>query len=89
MSETTNGGTALDEALGLILEWSTELLEEPTASEDNFLDLGGHSALALELNDRIKERFHVEADMQILFERSLGEVAASVVRTADASVKIG
>ncbi|MFD3546461.1 phosphopantetheine-binding protein [Streptomyces sp. NPDC058655] len=89
MSETTRSETALDEASRLILEWSAELLEEPATAEDNFLDLGGHSALALELNDRIKERFHVEADMQLLFERSLGDVAASVVRAAEASAKIG
>ncbi|MEU3355865.1 phosphopantetheine-binding protein [Streptomyces sp. NPDC037389] len=82
MSELTQNKPALDEVQRLILEWSTELLEEPTTAEDNFLDLGGHSALALELSNQIKERFAAEIDIQVLFERTLGEVAAEVARLA-------
>lgn len=89
MSEMTEAKPVLDETQGLILTWATELLEEPATAEDNFLDLGGHSALALELSDRIKERFGAEVDIQVLFEQSLGEVASEVARITGTTVQSG
>ncbi|GHF31668.1 hypothetical protein GCM10010218_10670 [Streptomyces mashuensis] len=79
MTETTHTVVEPAEAERLIVGWAAEILEEPeTTAGDNFLDLGGHSMLALELNQRVLEKFGVEFDMQVLFERSLGEVAAHV-----------
>lgn len=62
-----------------IFEWAAAILEVPqVAPADNFLDLGGHSMLALELNTRVQEAYGVELDMQTLFEGSLREVAEQV-----------
>ncbi|MFJ2818331.1 phosphopantetheine-binding protein [Streptomyces sp. NPDC091279] len=73
----------------LVLTWSTELLEAQASGDDNFLDLGGHSALALDLISRIKEHFNVDLDLQLLFEHSFSEVAADVVRRAEIPVPRG
>ncbi|GAA2995910.1 hypothetical protein GCM10020229_05490 [Kitasatospora albolonga] len=89
MTELTHGGEQLAEAQALILAWAEELLEEPVTTEDNFLDLGGHSALALELGNRINERFGVELDIEVLFEDSLGKVAASVLHPTNTPVQSG
>jgi non-heme Fe2+,alpha-ketoglutarate-dependent halogenase len=62
-----------------IVAWAADLLEEPQAGPgDNFLDLGGHSGLALELNTLIQERYGAEVDMQTLFEGTLSQVAEKV-----------
>jgi acyl carrier protein len=80
LSENRN----VDEAQQLTLEWVAELLEEPDARlEDNFLDLGGHSMLALQLSQRAKERYGVEFDMKVLFEKSVAEAAAELVARAN------
>ncbi|MFI5981486.1 phosphopantetheine-binding protein [Streptomyces sp. NPDC098789] len=58
------------------LAWVAELLEEPDVTlEDTFLELGGHSALALQLGRYAHERFGIEYDLLVLFERPLGEAA--------------
>ncbi|MGW3038448.1 acyl carrier protein [Kitasatospora sp. NPDC001159] len=89
MNEIVYIDPKLAEAQELVLSWAAEILEEPVTAEDNFLDLGGHSALALELGNRIKERFGVELDIEVLFERSVGEVVADVVRLANTTVQSG
>ncbi|MET8630379.1 phosphopantetheine-binding protein [Kitasatospora sp. NPDC004669] len=89
MTETAYIDPEVTEAQELVLRWAAEILEEPVTAEDNFLDLGGHSVLALELGNRIKEHFGVELDIEVLFERSVGEVAAGVVRLADTTVQSG
>jgi len=67
----------------LAVTWVGEVLEESDLSaRDNFLDLGGHSVLALELSERVREELGVELDMQILFERSIGEAIADAVTRA-------
>ncbi|MFB7216141.1 acyl carrier protein [Streptomyces sp. NPDC056255] len=60
-----------------VVEWAAEILEEPATPQDNFLDLGGHSMLAIELNQRVKGTFGFELDLQMLFEKSIGEAVAS------------
>ncbi|MEX2972758.1 phosphopantetheine-binding protein [Streptomyces sp. C184] len=83
--DTAEAGSA-EEAQRLTLEWVTELLEEPQArAEDNFLDLGGHSMLALQLSQRAKERFGVEYDIKILFEGSIAEAGTDVAARASRS----
>ncbi|WP_055549474.1 phosphopantetheine-binding protein [Streptomyces sp. NBRC 110028] len=67
----------------LAVAWVGEVLEESDLSaQDNFLDLGGHSVLALELSERAKKNLGVDLDMQILFERSIGEALADAVARA-------
>jgi aryl carrier-like protein len=68
----------------LTVEWAAMVLEDPdVAPEDNFLDLGGHSILALRLCRRAKERFGAEYDLMILFETDLATAAADLTaRTA-------
>jgi acyl carrier protein len=60
----------------LLLQWVGELLGDPQVRlEDNFLDLGGHSMLAVELSRRAQERLGAPCDMRVLFESSLSQVA--------------
>jgi hypothetical protein len=61
------------------VSWVADILEEPQAREaDNFLDLGGHSMLALQLSRRAEENFGVGYDMRVLFEESLAATAADL-----------
>ncbi len=62
----------------MVVDWAAEILEEPATAQDNFLDLGGHSMLAIELNERVSGALGVELDLQILFEETIGEAAAKV-----------
>ncbi|MEU1805963.1 acyl carrier protein [Streptomyces sp. NPDC019937] len=78
LSEAPKRGSA-EEVQQLTLEWVAELLEEPQARpEDNFLDLGGHSMLALQLSQRAKKHFGAEYDIKVLFEGSVAEAAADL-----------
>ncbi|RSS80759.1 phosphopantetheine-binding protein [Streptomyces sp. WAC06614] len=74
---STTPATALaDEVRAATLRWVAELLEEPEVElEDGFLELGGHSALALQLGEYAKERFGDEYDLMVLFEKTLAESA--------------
>ena len=79
--QITDAQTAHPDALAVT--WVGEVLEESDLSaQDNFLDLGGHSVLALELSERVKKDLGVDLDMQILFERSIGEAIADAVTRA-------
>jgi acyl carrier protein len=80
MAEVTDAGTRTEEAERLVVSWVAEMIGEDVSAEDNFLDLGGHSMLALELSQKAQEQFGAEFDMQILFERSLAEATADVLR---------
>lgn len=67
-----------------VVKWVAEVLEDPNVrAEDNFLDLGGHSMLALELNKNASDEFGTEFDMRILFEGTLREAAADLVSAKD------
>jgi len=69
----------VEEVQRLTLEWVAETLEEPEVRpEDNFLDLGGHSMLALQLSERAKEKFGAEYDIRVLFEGSLADAGADL-----------
>ncbi|MBW5481398.1 phosphopantetheine-binding protein [Streptomyces bambusae] len=68
--------TLAEEVRTATLAWVAELLEEPEVElEDSFLELGGHSALALQLGEYAKERFGDEYDLMVLFEQPLGRAA--------------
>jgi len=74
-----------DEIVRETVVFAAELLDEPELSaKDNFLDLGGHSMLALELSEWAKERYGASISMELIFERSIGEAAADMVRRVDA-----
>ena len=56
----------------LTLQWVSELLDEPDVKpEDNFIDLGGHSILAVRLSREAKEHFGADFDLMVLFEKDL------------------
>ena len=63
----------------LTIEWVSEILDEPDVSpQDNFVDLGGHSVLALRLSRHAKERFGAGYDVMVLFEKDLASAAAEL-----------
>lgn len=70
-----------------IVDWTGELLGEPVDAGDNFLDLGGHSVLALTLIDKIRATLGAEVGTQLLFEVSLAEVAVEVARQQRKTVR--
>lgn len=75
--------TVVDEAAieTAVVEWVHELLEDPgVLPSENFLVAGGHSMLAVELNQRAVERFGVELDLQLLFEETLEDVSTDLAR---------
>ncbi|HKD02414.1 MAG TPA: phosphopantetheine-binding protein, partial [Terriglobales bacterium] len=55
-----------EEAMAAI--WSEVLRRERISTHDNFFDLGGHSLMATQVVSRIREKFHVQLAMRILFE---------------------
>ena len=65
-----------DRSLGAeFLALVREILGEPSLElRDNFLDVGGHSLLAIELSDRVDERFGKELSMRRLYEERLQDV---------------
>ncbi|MFF4139611.1 acyl carrier protein [Streptomyces mirabilis] len=73
----------------MVVEWAAEILEEPASAQDNFLDLGGHSMLAADLNQRVLDTFGAELDLQLLFEKSIGEAADSIVSHLNSTTQNG
>ncbi|WP_405947609.1 phosphopantetheine-binding protein [Streptomyces prunicolor] len=73
----------------MVVEWAAQILEEPASAQDNFLDLGGHSMLAAELNQRVFDTFGAELDLQLLFEKSIGEAAGSIVSHLNSTTQNG
>jgi natural product biosynthesis luciferase-like monooxygenase protein/amino acid adenylation domain-containing protein len=49
-------------------EWSQLLGRENIGVADDFFELGGHSLLAAQLIARLRERFHVEVPIRVVFE---------------------
>jgi len=49
--------------------WAEVLHRDQISIEDNFFDLGGHSLLATQVISRIREQFHIELAMKVLFEQ--------------------
>jgi amino acid adenylation domain-containing protein len=61
--------------------WMTLLGRDRLGVRDNFFDAGGHSLLATQLVSRIREVFHVELPLRVVFEApTLGELAVAVER---------
>jgi amino acid adenylation domain-containing protein len=49
--------------------WAEVLRRDRVSTEDNFFELGGHSLMATQIVSRIREKFHIELAMRILFEK--------------------
>ena len=49
--------------------WAEVLRRERISADDNFFDLGGHSLMATQIVSRVREQFHVELGIRILFEK--------------------
>jgi aryl carrier-like protein len=57
-----------------VLDWLRAKLEDDDiAGDDNFLAVGGHSMLAIELNAWLTERHRADIDLAVLFRESLNE----------------
>jgi acyl carrier protein len=62
-----------------LCEQAASLLAEPDiAVSDNFLDVGGHSLMALDLSKEMEQRFGVPLDIRVLFEESFETVAQDI-----------
>jgi amino acid adenylation domain-containing protein len=69
--------TATEELLAGI--WSEVLGVKEVSIHDNFFDLGGHSLLATVLISRIRNAFHIELPLHVLFEApTLTELAGQI-----------
>lgn len=68
------GNTLKEKALDSFLLWLGDILEQPVKSTDNFLDIGGHSMIAISLNERIKKEFGLTLSMERLYNATLEEV---------------
>lgn len=53
--------------------WIEEALESPVAQDENFLDVGGNSMIALELNKRLRKKYDVEVSIEKLFNKSIAD----------------
>lgn len=63
----------------MTLAWVSEILDEPDVHpDDNFIDLGGHSILAVRLSRRAREHLGCDFDLMLLFEKDLGTAAAEL-----------
>ncbi|WP_405783763.1 phosphopantetheine-binding protein [Streptomyces sp. NBC_00859] len=90
MSHTTSRDACEPEVVErMVVEWAAEILEEPASAQDNFLDLGGHSMLAAELNQRVKDTFGAELDLQLLFEETIGKAAGSIISHLNSTTQNG
>ncbi|MDL5368172.1 phosphopantetheine-binding protein, partial [Xanthomonas sp. NCPPB 2654] len=77
---------------GMAAIWQELLNLQHVGRNDHFFELGGHSLLVMQLVIRIREQFHVDVPLRVLFERPVFSALAEVVvcerlkRFADADV---
>ncbi|MGW7383050.1 acyl carrier protein [Streptomyces sp. NPDC054794] len=63
-----------------ILDRLREQLGDPSITvDDNFLDLGGHSLMAIELKTRLVEEYGVTLPLADLFRGTLADAAAAAL----------
>lgn len=63
-----------EQALEQYLLWLEDILEQPVEPNDNFLDIGGHSMIAISLNERVSKEFGLTLSRERLFNATLQEV---------------
>ncbi|HEU4507241.1 MAG TPA: amino acid adenylation domain-containing protein [Pyrinomonadaceae bacterium] len=66
--------------LQLVQMWEDLLRTHPIGVTDNFFDLGGHSLIAVNLMNRIENRFQRQLPLATLFQRATIEQLAEVLR---------
>lgn len=64
-------------ALKEYISWMECLLERPVTGDDNFLDVGGHSMIAISLNEKIRHQFGLTLSMERLYNTTLTETFQS------------
>ena len=70
---------SVDEMQEAVLKWVAEFLEvDEVSPADNFLDLGGHSLIAMQLNAQVRLRFGDALDIKELFEEHIGDAVAEL-----------
>ena len=62
--------------------WADVLRRDQISTTDNFFDLGGHSLMATQVISRIREHFHIELAMRVLFEKPTIQAVSQAVDTA-------
>jgi aryl carrier-like protein len=67
-----------------VLSWlRRELSDDGIHAQDNFLDVGGHSMMAIELNTWLLERHGIETDLVELFQQPIGWAVAAAAGRRD------
>ena len=62
--------------------WSEVLCVETVGAHDNFFRLGGHSLLALQVMARVRDGFHADLPLRVLFESpTIAALADVLART--------
>ncbi|WJV63878.1 phosphopantetheine-binding protein [Pectobacteriaceae bacterium C52] len=64
-------------ALEKYISWLEDILEQPISKDENFLDIGGHSMIAISLNERVKNEFGLSLSIERLYNKTLDEVFSS------------
>lgn len=75
---STTAELDLDDVAATYASWLGELLEEPVSPDEEFLDAGGNSMIAIHLNTRMKEQYGVEIDLRSLFTHSIRDAIGVV-----------
>ncbi|HKV36668.1 MAG TPA: amino acid adenylation domain-containing protein, partial [Pyrinomonadaceae bacterium] len=79
--------TLIEELLAAI--WQQVLNLERISRDDNFFWLGGHSLLATRITSRIRDTFHVELPVRVLFESpTIAELAQRVEQLTQAGATL-
>jgi amino acid adenylation domain-containing protein len=79
--------TLIEELLAAI--WQQVLNLERVSRDDNFFWLGGHSLLATRITSRIRDTFHVELPVRVLFESpTIVELAARIEQLTQAGATL-
>ena len=79
--------TLIEELLAAI--WQQVLNLEHVSRDDNFFWLGGHSLLATRITSRIRDTFHIELPVRVLFESpTIAELAARIEQLTQAGATL-